>query len=496
MRFRKIAGLSAGTLVAGVLMAPGLTGAAHAAPSTATLTGNYECSATFGSFTILSAYQPGLAVTADGTAVTATSSSLGALTNADTGASLAAGFKIEEIVFNVGATVGDESVALTGTTTYAAQAGVSTSDPIVLPGLSATRTGTADIASGTINSVSGSLKLRVPYGPPGGTTAVVPMSCDEPVETTVKQALDCTFGAYTIKFPAIFQTRVVGTRASAEVETTFTPGMPAFVTVASFDATAALNVDGEAVNVSGTTSYDPPQAGNTPFVVPALKGTRTATAAAESVKVTGATLTFEAMGTDNVVNCVAAAWPVTITGAATSPSANKVDLSATVTPADAVGNVEFFDGATKVATAAVAEGAASASLTGVAAGAKTYTAKFVPTDAAAFAGVTSSAISVVVKSAPVVAQATKTTAKVKVNNKAKTAVITVTVTNKANGKAKIAVTGAGTKVTKTVTVKNGKATLKLTKKQLKKKGKRTVSVSFAANAKFKASKGKTTFKIK
>ncbi|CAM3260107.1 hypothetical protein NODU109028_07580 [Nocardioides dubius] len=94
------------------------------------------------------------------------------------------------------------------------------------------------------------------------------------------------------------------------------------------------------------------------------------------------------------------------------------------------------------------------------------------------------------------AKATKTTVKVKANSKKRTAVITVAVTNKAAGKVKITVKGAGTKVTKTVTVKSGKATLKLTKKQLKKKGKRTVTAAFAANAKFKASTGKTTFKIK
>lgn len=94
------------------------------------------------------------------------------------------------------------------------------------------------------------------------------------------------------------------------------------------------------------------------------------------------------------------------------------------------------------------------------------------------------------------AQATTTKVKSVYRGKKKVAKITVTVSGKANGKASVVVTGGAKKVTRTITVKNGKGTLTLKKAQLRKKGKYTVKVTFKKNAEFKKSSGRSTFRVK
>jgi Bacterial Ig-like domain (group 3)/IPT/TIG domain len=71
-------------------------------------------------------------------------------------------------------------------------------------------------------------------------------------------------------------------------------------------------------------------------------------------------------------------------------------LTATVTGAGAAGAVEFFNGATSMGTVPVAAGVATKAMTRVAAGSYSYTAKFIPTSAAAFTPSTSSAVAFVV----------------------------------------------------------------------------------------------------
>jgi hypothetical protein len=78
-----------------------------------------------------------------------------------------------------------------------------------------------------------------------------------------------------------------------------------------------------------------------------------------------------------------------------------VPLSATVSPAGAVGSVGFFDGATSLATVPVASGTASTSATFSAPGAHSITAVFTPADPSAFVASTSAAATVTVSAAPV-----------------------------------------------------------------------------------------------
>ena len=84
--------------------------------------------------------------------------------------------------------------------------------------------------------------------------------------------------------------------------------------------------------------------------------------------------------------------------ASTTANAGEVALSATVKDAGgtttltaAAGNIVFKEGATTVATVAVASGVASALLTGVANGAHTYTAEFAPSNAVYAASTSGSA---------------------------------------------------------------------------------------------------------
>lgn len=73
---------------------------------------------------------------------------------------------------------------------------------------------------------------------------------------------------------------------------------------------------------------------------------------------------------------------------------DNVTLTATVTPSNAAGNVEFFDGATSLGTAAVSNGTATKVVNTLSSGTHSLTAKFEPTDSTAFAESTSGPVSV------------------------------------------------------------------------------------------------------
>jgi hypothetical protein len=83
-----------------------------------------------------------------------------------------------------------------------------------------------------------------------------------------------------------------------------------------------------------------------------------------------------------------------------------VKLTATVTPSDAVGNVQFFDGSNQIGQRALSAGTASLATTSLSDSTHSLTAKFVPSDANAFTTSTSS-----VKSLKVTAHPTTTTLK-------------------------------------------------------------------------------------
>ena len=96
----------------------------------------------------------------------------------------------------------------------------------------------------------------------------------------------------------------------------------------------------------------------------------------------------------------------TTTGLTASPSSPQlagtaVSLVATVSPADAVGSVQFLDGGTNLGSPiAVAGGTATLPATALAAGTHSLTAQFIPTDPALFTGSTSNAVPYTINAAP------------------------------------------------------------------------------------------------
>ncbi|MFI6084828.1 Ig-like domain-containing protein [Streptomyces sp. NPDC051217] len=84
---------------------------------------------------------------------------------------------------------------------------------------------------------------------------------------------------------------------------------------------------------------------------------------------------------------------LTATPANTSPAGAEVTLAASVTPGGAAGKVTFLDGTTELGAVDVAAGAAELKTRALAAGPHTLTAKYVPTDPAAFTPSDSEAVS-------------------------------------------------------------------------------------------------------
>lgn len=100
----------------------------------------------------------------------------------------------------------------------------------------------------------------------------------------------------------------------------------------------------------------------------------------------------------------AAATTTTLTASpvGTAQAGDTVSLSASVSPV-AAGSVEFFDGAVSLGASAVNDaGVAQVSTATLAEGTRSLTATFTPTDAAAFAGSTSAALSYEITAVPVV----------------------------------------------------------------------------------------------
>jgi hypothetical protein len=111
--------------------------------------------------------------------------------------------------------------------------------------------------------------------------------------------------------------------------------------------------------------------------------------------------------TSSAVSFVVNGAPATTTTTTLAPIASPIEqgqsvtFNATVTPNNAVGKVEFFDGATKLGETPLAGGTASFSTTGLGVGPHAIKAVFVPTNAGAFE-TSQSAVQNIVVNAPAV----------------------------------------------------------------------------------------------
>jgi len=112
--------------------------------------------------------------------------------------------------------------------------------------------------------------------------------------------------------------------------------------------------------------------------------------------------TFVTYSADGTTYTTSATPPAGATPTTTSLNANpttvlqgnNVTLTATVSPAAAAGSVQFFDGTTSLGSSPVASGTASMTNNTMQVGDHSITAQFVPTDPNAFAGSTSTAVTV------------------------------------------------------------------------------------------------------
>lgn len=175
--------------------------------------------------------------------------------------------------------------------------------------------------------------------------------------------------------------------------------------------------------------------------------------------------------------------------AATSPAGRQVTLTATVDAGDqnADGDVNFYEGDTKVGSGLLSGGVATKSLTGVTPGQHTYTAEFVTANAAAFTSSTSDASTVTVKET----STTSATVSAKTYGHASTATVTVaagTAQGAGNVTVKVGSTVVGTKA-----LAAGKATFTLPSTLTA--GAKTLTATYAGNGETAGSVGTKAFTI-
>ena len=159
---------------------------------------------------------------------------------------------------------------------------------------------------------------------------------------------------------------------------------------------------------------------------------------------------------------VESATTVTLTAPAQTYGTVAASVVATVTPADAAGIVQVFDGVTLIASAPVSAGKAVVALPAtLSSGTHLLVAKFVPADGVTFGPSSSAAFPLSVISSAAATKATIKLSKSTQKYKKTASKVTVSVSGKPAGTVAIY---DGKKKLKTVTLKKGKATYTLSKK--------------------------------
>ncbi|WP_244932157.1 Ig-like domain repeat protein [Nocardioides sp. W7] len=399
-----------------------LTCTPGAASSTLVTTRDFSC--TNGSFNL--PYTVVSEATAAGTVVTASLSDM-------PGTGFPTGLKVAGFEVDLGVDLNGESVALEGALTYPAPiagGGAGNTVQYEMPDLSGTRVGTADLASGSIESLAINMRAGFQFNPAVPVTiSDNPLTCTavpEPSAVTLTEDFSCTNGSFNLPYTVVSEATAAGTVVTASLSDMPGTGFPTGLKVAGFEVDLGVDLNGESVALEGALTYPAPiaggGAGNTvQYEMPDLSGTRVGTADLASGSIESLAINMRAgfqfnpavpvTISDNPLTCTVVPEPAVETATtlvATSPAPGAVSLAATVAPV-AAGTVEFFEGETKVGEQAVAEGAATLSLTGVAAGQHSYRADFVPTDAAAFEGSSSTVQDVTVAAVPAAATATALT---------------------------------------------------------------------------------------
>ncbi len=272
----------------------------------------------------------------------------------------------------------------------------------------------------------------------------------------------------------------VGSGASLKATITSNGNQGGTVTFYNGSIAAANKLIAAKVAAGSTTavaSYTPTKTGSISVVadfVPALDGISYSQSSASALTVAAQTSKVTIGKISDTTYGKSASAKVTVAGSAGTPT----------------GKVTLKDGSKTLGTATLNKGAATFALPKtLAAGKHTLTASYAGSSTTAAS--TSGAVSFTVAKA----KTTTKVAKVKAVKAGKKPKVTIKVTSATgvpvNGKAVIK---EKSKTLKTVTIKNGKATVSLSKKT--KAGKHTIKVSFVATSNLKASTAKATVTVK
>lgn len=360
--------------------------------------------------------------------------------------------------------INGEERALVGTATY--DPALTGDKALPMPKVTVTVPGTAALQPTDVSVVDFDTALNITaFGKASDNP--IPCAAYEATTTTTPVSVTCAYGAFAMPVTSTLTTKYDGTNVTAKLSDITLSAMPPAFKINSISAAANVKAGTAPLALaSPKTTFAPPMAANAPIPVPEMVGTTstvlypTATSLdllSFSMNITAAP--FSTTPTDADIKCgIPVATVTTLTGVSSSP--NKATLTVKVDKADAAGSISFLEGTTEVGKGAVANGSLSVDLANVTAGAHTYTAKFVPTDATKFIGSTSAAVTVTV-AAPVVIPPI-------VTPPAPSAACTTAQTELT--KANAAVTSAQTKVTKTkAAVAKAKAKAKKAKAAAKKK---------------------------
>jgi hypothetical protein len=246
----------------------------------------------------------------------------------------------------------------------------------VLLGLVAITVGTAMLVPGTAQAAVGKNPGHLSFSPANGTVASQPTWA---TDTACASAFNSSAKLFVIKDDgSTIATSGTVTSVTSPFSGTLQASLSAIVSAAHLVAGHTYEFVVQCQNAS--LAQDPEQS---EFLTLSADGSTYATSATPPA--TGAVTTSTSL----------------VAGPTTAAAGAPVTLTATVSAQDtatndAVGNVEFFNGAVSLGIAAVSTGTASLPVSTLPVGTDSVTAKFEPTNAAAFAPSTSPAVTVTI----------------------------------------------------------------------------------------------------
>lgn len=343
---RKLAGLAAGALGAGLLVSPVLTGTASAAATDIALTVDLKCDTTYDPYVIQTTLATDLALSVDGQNVTVAAGEFSKFQNVtDPAAPKDFGdvwfgpptgepnisFRVEDVVSQMKLNIDGEAVTLESAKDVATGAGTSTKSPIAFTAFSGTRFLDKAPESVKITELGATMELRVKMKGdaenPDGMLVPMDFTCTGETEqhgdavdlVTAPEGgalYQCTIPAFRntkMLFPATFTATaqakgatVVGSVAMADLAIS---SIPVPLEDAPIQATMKGQIDGKPATFTGTRTVSVPPKTNIPL--PVVSGAVTSSATSVPVQIGDLDILASAGGMEVLVECDIAE-PVTV----------------------------------------------------------------------------------------------------------------------------------------------------------------------------------------